>query len=622
MTRGSQVYACCDMIRKRNNNGCKRQQASLPLSATTVKNRSTKNNFGAMVVCSSLLCILLVILGGTFIIYTALPIITQNKSHPPNRRKRSEPTAISIHNTIKYINLPDTSQYDVVVVGCGPAGISAALFASRMGMTTLVLGSPSQGSLSGTDRIDNFPSFFGDGGQSSSNVGGQAWIDVTIDQAFHFGTQFAPPTVLATGITQRKMEQHTMLEVQTSTSKAILGKTVIIASGSVPNKLNLQHETALWGSSLHNCALCDGDVYVRDGTKKSVAVIGGGDAAVEAVFLLHKLGVDKIHWIHRREEYRASQVDVERVKQLSNVEVWNPFVVVEWIAKERGGSNDVGMEYNPSSLTLEGIRIVGASNGVADLEATSYLTIPCDGAFLMIGSTPNSQWLQNSGIDIDPTSKLIRLSQTTSASKHNSMPQYSTATSIQGVFASGEVVDDIYRQALTASADGAKAAIDAQRYLRTMGMEASTSKHNSQTIAKRQSDLDTQQQPKMMAKHNELVQKGPADCDLTKTECIKQVVTNHPVVVFSKSYCPHCRRALEAIRSFATHAGFVEPLVIDLTELQNFPNIQDTLASMTGRRTVPNVYIGGSSIGGGDETIALLKSGKLEELLNKAGAIQ
>lgn len=331
--------------------------------------------------------------------------------------------------------------------------------------------------------------------------------------------------------------------------------------------------------------------------------------------------MDKIHWIHRREEYRASQVDVERVKQLSNVEVWNPFVVVEWITKERSGS-DVGMEYNPSSLTLEGVRIVGATNdGVADVEATSHLSISCDGAFLMIGSTPNSQWLQNSGIDIDPTSKLIRLSQTMFDSKHNSLPQYSTATSIQGVFASGEVVDDLYRQAITASADGAKAAIDAQRYLRSMGMEASIPQHNSQTISKRQSDLETQQQSKMMAKHNESEQRGPVDCDLTIPECITQVVTNHPVVIFSKSYCPHCRRALETIRSFATHTRFVESLVIDLTELHNFPNIQDTLASMTGRRTVPNVYIGGSSIGGGDETIALFKSGKLEELLKKAGAI-
>ena len=112
------------------------------------------------------------------------------------------------------------------------------------------------------------------------------------------------------------------------------------------------------------------------------------------------------------------------------------------------------------------------------------------------------------------------------------------------------------------------------------------------------------------------------DCNLTKANCIELVVSKRPVVVFSKSYCPYCRRALEAIRSFSSKAGFIEPLVIDLTELPNMPEIQFTLGEMTGRRTVPNVYVGGMSIGGGDETTALYRSGELEQLLQKAGAIQ
>lgn len=599
------------MIRKRNTNGSNspkwhHQTSSLPLLSTLHKRSAKNNRFGIMLLCS-VLCIL-VLLGGIiiFFCFSAISppppsIVGRRKSYHgvtsllTNYGRRSSRSELSHHSSIKYVDITiegDTTQYtyDVIIVGCGPAGIGGALFASRMGLSVLVLGSPSAGSLSGTDRIDNFPAFFG--------VGGQTWIDVSIEQAYSAGAQFASPTILATGIDQVKTQQHTMFEVQLNleSSKKVVSKSVIIATGSIPHKLELPHETTLWGNSLHNCALCDGDVYVRGDSTKSVAVIGGGDAAVEAIFLLHKLGVDKIHWVHRRTEYKASAADVEKVRALHNVEIWNPFVVVEWKI------NGDGME---EDLKLEGIRIVGATNdGTADVESTSSLTIPCDGAFLMIGSTPNTKWLANSGIDIDPTSKLIRLHQT------EAPQQYATTTSIPGIFAAGEVVDDLYRQALTASADGAKAAIDAQRYMRSMGMDI-----GSQSRQKQQS--------KVIEKRDDLEQKsnGLVDCDLTKDDCIKMVVTTHPVVVFSKSYCPYCRRALEIIGSFSSRAGFVEPLVIDLTELTNMASIQDRLAQMTGRRTVPNVYIGGTSIGGGDETLALYKSGKLETLLGEAGAI-
>jgi len=430
-----------------------------------------------------------------------------------------------------------------------------------------------------------------------------------MNQAHTSGAQFANPTIMATGIIQPKVND--MLQVQLNANTKVITKSIILATGSTPNKLNLPHESTLWGHSLHNCALCDGDVYIpQNGSKKSVVVIGGGDAAVEAVLLLHNLGVHQIHWIHRRQEYKANTINVEQIHQLENVDIWAPFVVVEWITKE---TNIEEEDNHPSQLTLEGVRIVGAtSNGDIDLESTSTLTIPCDGAFLMIGSTPKTDWLEDSGIDIDPVSKLIRLHQSSSNGRDNYV-QYSTATSIQGVFAAGEVVDDVYRQALTASSDGAKAAINAQRYLHSSGMETSTSKHKPR-VAKQV----TKQQPK---EEEEQTIDG-VDCDLSKVDCIELVVSKHPVVVFSKSYCPYCRRALEAIRSFSSRIGYKEPLVIDLTELSNMPEIQFTLGEMTGRRTVPNVYIGGKSIGGGDETTALYRSGELEVLLQKAGAIQ
>jgi len=599
------------MIRKRNNGNTK-WQTPLPtiLSSPTLKKhksrRSGDNKNVAMVICSSMLCILLVLVGS--IMYwsssTIIPTsIITSKVHVSNFITQQR-RVIDHSTSIQYVNLQHQQDvWDVVVVGCGPAGLTSALFASRMGLSVLVLGSPSEGSLSGTNHIDNFPSFF-----DQAN-GGQSWIDITMNQAYTSGAQFASPTIMATGISQTTKVDD-MLEVQLNTNTKVLTKSIVVASGSIPNKLNLPHESTLWGHSLHNCALCDGDVYIpQNGSKKSVVVIGGGDAAVEAVLLLHNLGVHQIHWIHRRQEYKASAINVEQVKQLENVDVWNSFVVVEWITRE---TNREGREedHHPSQLILEGVRIVGAtSNGDVDLESTSTLTIPCDGAFLMIGSTPKTDWLEDSGIDIDPVSKLIRLHQSSSNGRDNYV-QYSTATSIQGVFAAGEVVDDVYRQALTASSDGAKAAIDAQRYLHSSGMETSTSKHKAPTAKQ-----VTKQEPKKVEQTIDGV-----DCNLSKADCIESVVSKHPVVVFSKSYCPYCRRALEAIRSFSSR--YTEPLVIDLTELSNMPEIQFTLGEMTGRRTVPNVYVGGNSIGGGDETTALYRSGELEQLLLKAGAFQ
>ncbi|KAL9188697.1 hypothetical protein ACHAXT_007075 [Thalassiosira profunda] len=464
-----------------------------------------------------------------------------------------------------------------------------------MGLSVLVSGSPSAGSLAGTDRLDNFPSFLGLG----NGGGGQGWVDTAVEQASSFGAEFAPPSVLAAGLAKT----NGVFEVQLgdATHTKVHAKTVIVASGSTPRRLNLPHEQILWGHSLHSCALCDGDLYARG--KRGVAVIGGGDAAVEAVSLLHKMGVASIHWIHRREEYRASALEVKRVKQLPNVDVWTPFVVVEWMTKETG--------------LLEGVRIVGAKDGVADPEAASSLTIPVDGAFLMIGSTPNSDWLQSSGMDIDPSTKLVRIASSqdgaSSGGNNNPLPQFSTATSINGAFAAGELVDEVYRQALTASSEGAKAAIDGQRYLRHMGMETSAS-------AKARLDVGKREPAALQPSEDDKKSKGPVDCDLTKAECIQSVVSSHPVVVFSKYYCPHCRRALEALRAF-TYKSADLPLVLDLTNIKGGFQAQDTLASMTGRRTVPNVFVGGKSIGGGDETTALHREGKLEGMLRDAGAI-
>ena len=505
------------------------------------------------------------------------------------RQMKESSHFISKHSrAVQYVNIGSSLEvYDVIIVGCGPSGLAAALFASRMGMSVLVLGSPSTGSLAGTDTLDNFPAY------TASN-GGKGWLELTMDQAVGFGAQFAAPTFLATRI--KKTGNEFELSLSDSSRSKVRSRTVIIASGSNPRKLDLPHESELWGHSLHNCALCDGDAYrSRPNDEKSVVVIGGGDAAVEAVSLLARIGVHTIHWIHRRDEFRANAAEVERTKSLENVQLWTPFVVTEWITKDG----------NDGKKTLDGVRLVGSKDGEADPDANSSLTLPCDGAFLMIGSTPNTKWLESSGIEIDD----LGLIQLKSNEDQSNVAYFSSQTSIPGIYAAGEAVDGIYRQALTAASDGAKSAMDVERYLRLSAVPIIPSVRKNNVAKSRR---------EAQSKNDDIDDNTGVmvDCDLTESSCIDRVVSEHPVVIFSKTFCSYCHLAKEAMESEG-----VTPLVFELDEIRDGGEIQDTLNSMTGRRTVPNVFVGGKSIGGGSETSQLHKSGELRKLLVKARAI-
>ncbi len=517
-------------------------------------------------------------------------------------------TVIKSQVTPSYVNLIDhsTTSYDVIVIGCGPAGLTSSLYASRMGLSVVVIGSPSSGSLSGTDTLDNFPSF-------SDNKGGQQWLDATMTQSISFGTKFVDPIWLATGLErvselEKSNDQYLRLTLRSGTSHDAAGQTlqtksIIIATGSSPRKLGLPHEASLWGSSIHNCALCDGDLYASrssstsEKNNKSIVVIGGGEAALEAVSLLSRIGVTNIHWIHRRNEFRARRNAVDNViRNLPNVKIWQPFVVTEWVVHETAGRK-----------VLEGVRIVGSNvDGVADPEATSSLTIPCDGAFLMIGSEPNTNWLAESGISLDSASGLIQLASAMNEAPELPILNLSTATSLPGVFAAGEVVDDIYRQALTASSDGAKAAMDVERYLRAS--------YNTEVVGVDMENVFAGDSPPEAEVLSDETVQSYIECDLTSVDCITTLVARHTVVVFSKPYCPYCRRALEALRSVMQDGE--SPFVVDLTEMgESGWKVQQSLLSMTGRRTVPNVFVRGKNVGGGDETVALHREGKLSRLV-------
>ncbi|KAL3779726.1 hypothetical protein ACHAWO_011583 [Cyclotella atomus] len=503
-------------------------------------------------------------------------ISRQMKESTPSISKRYVP------RDVQYLDINTaTGTFDVVVVGCGPSGLTSALFASRMGMSVLVLGSPASGSLSGTDSLDNFPSY-------TTALGGRGWLELTIDQAIGFGAKFAKPDILANGLNKT----DSGFQLSLSHSAVVNSRTVIIASGSNPRKLNLQYEEELWGSSIHNCALCDGDAYTTrntaGGNGKTVVVIGGGDAAVEAVSLLARIGVQTIHWIHRREDFRANAAEVERVKVLPNVQLWTSFVVTEWIVEDGPDGKKV----------LNGVKIVGSVDGVADPEANSSLTIPCDGAFLMIGSTPNTKWLESSGIEMDDLG-LVRL-------QNNENVYLSIQTTIPGVFAAGEAIDGKYRQALTAASDGAKSAMDAERYLRLSATPIVPILRERGPEQRRDGADDEEDEDE-----------SQVDCDLTEKSCISKVVSDHPVVIFSKSFCSYCHRAKEAME-----AEGAKPLVFELDFMgRDGRKVQEALEEMTGRRTVPNVFVGGKSIGGGSETVEYHESGMLKQMLLKANAI-
>lgn len=543
--------------------------------------------------------------------------------------------------------------YDVAIVGAGPAGLTAALFAARAGLNVIVLGS-SAGMLSQTPHLDNFPSYYGPG-----DGGGPGWLDITKRQALQFGAQFAPPGLLVTSVTRKvggknepdgppsyrgdDDDDTTYFTLHTpagtvspagdgSSWSTISAWSIIVATGSTSRRLGLPREDTLWGTSIHSCALCDGHLYDAsagiagtDGKLKThhtttVVVVGGGDAAIDAAIFLARYAT-KVIIVHRRDEFSSArnQVNLQLLHTTANIEIVTPYIVQEWIVDE---DND------PSKLI--GVKI----HNTHDLSESRVLD-KIDGAFIMIGATPNTGWIAQQsgtdlGLDLDEEG-LIRLAGGGGgAAPTTTTTAAVTASSVSGIFACGEVTDTIYKQAITAAASGAQAAIDAERWLRErLGVSRRHVKLSDEIGREGQPQQQQQPPPNDQAS---IVDKSPPlstldgqdneadrndNCDLTTPDCITSIVQRYPVVVFSKSWCPYCRKALEALAL----AGVENPHIIDVSQQPRINDVQATLQQMTGRRTVPNVFVGGTSIGGGDETSALQQQGKLLPLLMAAEAI-
>lgn len=316
---------------------------------------------------------------------------------------------------------------NVVIIGSGPAGWTAAIYAARADLNPIVyVGVPKTspsivlpgGQLMLTTEVENYPGF-------PEGVTGPEMMSAFEKQAKRFGTRTKGEDIVSCDFSS------TPLKLTTSSGDVIETHTVIVATGATANWLGLENEMRLAqsGGGVSACAVCDGALPAfRD---QPLAVVGGGDSALEEASYLAKFG-SKVYLIHRRDEFRASKAMQQRIFDLENVEpVWNKVVT------------DVLGDDSISGVALEDT-VTGESS-----------TLDVKGMFVAIGHTPATQFLDGSGVELDD-SKYIQLN--TRSSK----------TNIDGVFAAGDVADSVYRQAISAAGMGCIAALDAEHYISSL----------------------------------------------------------------------------------------------------------------------------------------------------------
>jgi thioredoxin reductase (NADPH) len=305
----------------------------------------------------------------------------------------------------------------VVIIGSGPAGYTAAIYAARAQLSPILLeGSVTAGgALMNTTEVENFPGF-------QKGIMGPALMEEMRAQAEKFGTRFVTDDAVKVDL---KGEVKT---IQDGSGNTYLAKSVILATGSGYKKIGLPKEETLSGRGVSYCATCDGFFF----KEQAIAVVGGGDSALEEATFLTRFA-SKVYLIHRRNELRASRIMQQRAQNDPKIEfVWNS-QVVDILGEEK----------------VTGVRIKDTATG-------DEKNIELTGLFVAIGHVPRSELLIGQ-IDLD-------------ANGYVKTQSDSTKTNIEGVFACGDLVDHVYRQAITAAGTGCQAALDAERFLASQGI--------------------------------------------------------------------------------------------------------------------------------------------------------
>jgi thioredoxin reductase (NADPH) len=302
---------------------------------------------------------------------------------------------------------------NLVIIGSGPAGYTAAIYTARANLNPLLVeGLQTGGQLSMTTDVENFPGF-------PEGIMGPDLMVAMKNQAARFGTDFLPGMVTEVDFSRRPFRLRT-------DDGEIEAKTVIICSGASARLIGIESERKLMGHGVSTCATCDG--YFFRG--KEIIVVGGGDSAMEEATFLTKFA-SKVTVVHRRDKLRASKIMQERAFKNPKIDfVWN--TVVEEIYDVQGN--------NVKGVALRNLK----SNEVVDFE--------CDGVFIAIGHEPNTKIFQGQ-IEMDGNGYILT---------HDG-----TKTNVPGVFAAGDVQDHVYRQAVSAAGSGCMAAMDAERFMET-----------------------------------------------------------------------------------------------------------------------------------------------------------
>src|SRR4051812_24344430 len=332
------------------------------------------------------------------------------------------PRICSAEESIERQRMTSTEPRNVIIIGSGPAGYTAAVYAARASLEPLVFEGAvtAGGALMNTTEVENFPGF-------RDGIQGPALMDEMRAQAERFGAELIADDVVEVDLTGD-------LKVVKTAEGTFTARAVILAMGSGYRKLGLPDEDRLSGHGVSWCATCDGFFF----REQHIAVVGGGDSALEEATFLSRFG-SKVTIIHRREELRASKIMQDRAFADPKIEfAWNSEV-----AEIHGDDKLTG-------LTLR------------DTVTGETRELPATGLFIAIGHDPRSELLTGQ-VDLDDEGYVL-------------VEDRSTRTNLPGVFASGDLVDHTYRQAITAAGSGCAAALDAERYLAALDHITATAK--------------------------------------------------------------------------------------------------------------------------------------------------